>query len=537
MKGAATKNDGVRRGLRRAEVPSVAFPVRVAAIDVGSNAIRFLAAEFTASDRFAILLSLRLPVRLGHGVFLSGKLSERAIAEGLQAIASFHQEMERLGVTHYRAVATSATREADNGADFLSRVLLETGVRVDLISGAEEARLVHLGVRNRLSLGRRIWLLVDIGGGSVELSLADRRGTAWSESHSMGSLRLLEEISSVSDDPGRLQRLLSAYIATMRLSSVVSEKPLAGMVGTGGSIESIAKLAGTAGPRRSATVTIDDLRRAIEMFSKLSHKQRVQELGLRPDRADVILPAALLYERILVLSGLDRITVPFVGVREGILLDLVDSLTMHDAHADRQLKQSTADAMALGRRYRYDEAHARHVADLSASLFDQLTEHHLLDARAKHLLVVAAVLHDIGTFVSYKRHHKHSLYLISEAEIGGFSPLEMQLVANVARYHRKSLPSPQHESFAALGDRDRELVSKLAAILRIADALDREHEQKVGAVRIDVRNREAVLSLEGHDDLLLTRWALRRKTTLFNRVFGLNLRLPEDGEPQQELPV
>jgi exopolyphosphatase/guanosine-5'-triphosphate,3'-diphosphate pyrophosphatase len=507
------------------------FPLRVASIDVGSNAIRFLAAEFTAPTRYQVLAEMREPVRLGHEVFLSGKLARGAMEAAVQAIAVFRLQMEALGIGHYRAVATSATRESRNGEEFVARVRRETGIELEVITGSEEARLVYEAVKAQVPFGRKKWLLVDLGGGSVEVSLVDQATILWSESHTMGSVRLLEELAGSSEEPGRFQRLLEEYAATLRIPVIARQWNPAGLIATGGNIEALARLMGAdTGRGRVATLPLADLRRVIAVLSRLSYKQRVEQLGLREDRADVILPAAMVYERVATLAEAEAVLVPAVGLKDGLLVDLVDDLASHEAHEVRKEKQALAGAVALGKRYLFEEAHATHVAHLAGSLFDQLQKLHKLDAADRRMLLAAAVLHDVGIFIGHKKHHKHSLYIISQSEIPEFTPREIAIVANVARYHRKGVPAVHHESFTGLDSDDRERVLKLASILRIADALDREHLQAVRGVKATVGKNRLMLELDSTGDLLLERWALRRKAGLFADTFGLEVEVAGERE-------
>lgn len=520
-----------RRPAKAAAVPPQ-FPLRVAAVDVGSNAIRFLAAEFRALGEYDVLEEERVAVRLGHDVFLSGKLTPEAMNAAVEAIKRFRGRMDALGIEHYRAVATSATRESRNGAEMVARVRREAGIELETITGHEEARLVYIAVANRVPMGDDKWITVDVGGGSVEVSLVDAGGILWSESHVMGSVRLLEELSGAGDEPGRFQRLLREYAATLQIPTIAQHWNPRGTIATGGNAESLAKLAGAnPGRGRVAAVPMQALRGLMEMLSKLSYRQRVEQLGLREDRADVILPAGMIYERVATLSGASELLVPGVGLKDGVLIDLAEDVASHQAHEDRKDRQAVAGAMAIGRRYMFDEAHALHVTRLAGSLFDQLPKVHGMGPDERRMLLAAGVLHDIGTFVGYKKHHKHSLYLIANSEVPEFTPREIDIIANVARYHRKGVPAEHHVTFTALPDEDRQRVVKLASLLRIADALDREHLQAVRSVAAKVtRGKKLKLELEADGDLLLERWALRRKSDLFTATFGLDVELAEDGE-------
>ena len=499
---------------------------------MGSNAIRFMAAEFSSEDEFTVLSAERRPVRLGHSVFLSGALDPQAMDDAVAALTDFESQMKSLDIVHYRAVATSAVREAKNGPEFVARIKESAGIKLEAISGSEEARLVHVAVATRIPLGSRKWLLVDLGGGSVEVSLVDQHGSYWSESHTMGSVRLLEELTEAGADPGRFRRLLAEYISVLKVPAMADGQQVAGYIATGGNIEALAKLAGfpdTAGVTR---LPVDTLRSVIEQLARLSYHQRVEQLDLRDDRADVILPAAMVYERLAELCSATEIHVPRVGVKEGVLYDLVNRLVRRSDHASKRDREVVNKALAIGRRYLFDEAHARHVEMLATSLFQQLRSLHELPDDDLKILQAAALLCNIGQFVSFKGHHKHSLYLISNSELPDFSDREMLMVANVARYHRKAHPQTHHHAFVALSEEEQVRVTKLAAMLRVADSLDREHTQRVTGVNAKINDEEVALWLDGTAGLLLEGWTLKKKSALFEKVFGRKVSLRFLGEEQ-----
>jgi exopolyphosphatase/guanosine-5'-triphosphate,3'-diphosphate pyrophosphatase len=501
------------------------FPLRAAAIDIGSNGMRFLAAEFLQPMHYNVIEQVRTPVRLGHDVFLTGRLADDAMDAAVAALAGYRNRLDALEIGRHRAVATSAVRDSRNGGSFRERVRRDAGIELEVITGAEEARLVHQAVRSRITLGPKRWVLVDLGGGSVEVSLVDDESIFWSVSHDMGAVRLLEELAVAGDEPGRFRRRLEEYTATLRIPSLGRHKP-AGFIATGGNIEALARLANAPTDERGvATLAIADLRALIDALSGLSYRQRVEQLGLRDDRADVILPASMVYERVARLAGFDEIIVPNVGLKDGVVVDLVDDLVGHEPHGERHDQTVLGGAIALGRRYHIDAPHGRHVAELSLTLFDQLEALHGLTRADRRILLAAGLLHDIGTFIGYRKHHKHSLYILSESELPGFTPNEILMVANVARYHRKGEPASHHEPFMELPEKERDRVVRLAALLRIADALDREHLQTVRAVRAERSDDGLWLALEGSGDLLLERWAVQKKAGLFEKTFGLNVMI------------
>jgi exopolyphosphatase/guanosine-5'-triphosphate,3'-diphosphate pyrophosphatase len=494
--------------------------------------MRFLAAEFTDPTHYTIVHQIRTSVRLGHDVFLSGRLADSAMSAAIDALRAYRERMDALEIRRYRAVATSAVRDSDNGELFLERSKREASITLEVITGAEEVRLVHQAVRNRLSLGRGKWVLVDLGGGSLEVSLVDDEEIHWSVSHGMGSVRLLEELAVAGEEPGRFSRRLQEYTATLRIP-LSSRGRYAGLVATGGNIEALARLAsGDPGEQSVTVLPLERLREIIATLLRLSYRQRVTELGLREDRADVILPAAFIYERLCVLTGCDRLHVPHVGVKDGVVLDLVDDYVRHVPHQVRQDQVVYNGALSLGKRFRFDVAHGRHVAALALSLFDQLRELHGLGSADRRLLMAAALLHDIGMFIGHRRHHRHSLYIILHSELPGLTPTEIQVVGNTARYHRKGHPAPHHEEYMELRESERQRVTRLAALLRIADGLDREHLQMVHDVRARIGGNEVTLELEGSGDLLLERWAVQRKAGLFEQTFGREIKLRTESRVQ-----
>lgn len=271
----------------------------------------------------------------------------------------------------------------------------------------------------------------------------------------------------------------------------------------------------------------DDLRRILARLAGMTVEERVRDLGLREDRADVILPAAVIFDRIAELGQAERIRIPRVGVKEGVLLDLVFDYAEHRAHESELDRVTRAGAIAIGRRYRFDEVHARHVAELALSLFDQLADRHGLDETGRRRLETAALLHDIGQFVSYRRHHKHSWYLVTHSELPGLSQRDVRLVALVTRYHRRSEPKDYHEGYQELNNADKVEVQKLAAILRVADALDHEHRRRVRGVELRIKGGRGTLVLSPDQDTLLEQWALKKKSGLFERVYDLKLQIGE----------
>jgi exopolyphosphatase/guanosine-5'-triphosphate,3'-diphosphate pyrophosphatase len=503
------------------------MPERVAAIDVGSNAIRFFAAESDEREGFHVVAESREAVRLGHGVFSSGQIDAAAGAEAAAGLAQAARQMTELSIERYRAVATSAVRESRNRRAFVRQVRETSGLRLEVISGSEEIRLVHAAVRRRMPLGKDAWALVELGGGSVEIALVDDSRVSWSETHAMGAVRLMEMFVRGNSEPKEFSRLIQEYAATIRLPAKIADRGVKGFLATGGNIESIARicqlrLSQSGGP---LTVSADEVRELIGKLSRMSVSERQKEYDLRADRADVIVPAAIVYAHLADRLGAAEIVVPGGGVREGIVYDLLQRRAVR-RESDAGVVE---DALLLGRKFLFDEKHALHVARLAGSLYDQLIHVHGMGDRERRFLVAAALLHDVGGVVSLKSHHKHALYLIARSELPGFTAREMLIVGTIARYHRKAPPSPLHHEFAQLSLADRNRVRLLAGLLRIADALDKEHRQKIQDIAVVRMGTELQIRASGADDVLLEQWALRKKDDLFREVFGLDVTLARNG--------
>ncbi|HLQ78766.1 MAG TPA: Ppx/GppA phosphatase family protein [Terriglobia bacterium] len=493
----------------------------IAAIDVGSNAIRLSIARIGAAGHFEIIQNAREPVRLGHDVFSIGRIAPETMKAAAQAFRRFREQLNKHSVTRFKAVATSAVREAENGAEFSALVAKRYGIDVAVIGPEEEARLVHLAIKDRVRMNGRIALLVDIGGGSVEISLATGSGIISTESYAMGSVRLLQILDQRRMNASRFNQLVSRYVDVTRdrLRKELGRQKLQLCIGTGGSIESMGEIRRTLFKKKSdSKISSVELQSLVRRLQKMSVEERVREFHLRPDRADVISPAAVVLQKIVQQAGVHEVLIPRVGVKDGVLAEIIWEVIYRGKHLDRN--QVIASALQLGRKYSFDEQHGTAVARIALQIFDQTRSVHDLDAESRLILEVAALLHDIGQFVGVSNHHKHTFYLLHTGPIVGLSPSQMLLVANVARYHRKSLPRMDHEPFRVLSPRERALVATLVAILRVADSIDRQHDNRAQSVELTLRKPGVILRLKGKGDMLLEKWALARRSAPFEKIFG-----------------
>jgi exopolyphosphatase/guanosine-5'-triphosphate,3'-diphosphate pyrophosphatase len=520
---------------------------RFAAIDVGSNALRLRVVEASgpraglhdaagaaprnaqlallASDEepWRDLTTLRAPVRLGAEVFLSGRLAPASIGQACAALREFKAEMDRAKVDAYRAIATSAVREAKNGATLVERARREAGIELETIEGIEEARLIQLAVTRRIPIGDRRALLVDVGGGSTELTLLDKGETAFTMSLPLGTVRLLEAYLKGAKTVDRArERLLEEAIDRALGEALPKLGQVDVLVGTGGNVDTLFDLCPVKAGGRA--IDVPSARSLFKKMCAMSTGERRDAYQLRPDRADTIVPATAIFLRLAKKLDLAAILAPGVGLAGGILEELVDKF-FHVWDAAGEAERVLDACVRLGRRYQFDEAHARQVTKFVAQLFDDLQAVHAFGVRDRMLLRAAAMLHDIGDFIHYSGHHKHSYYLIQHADIMGVTPDERAVVANIARYHRKGPPDPTHPNFRDLSKEARGKVRGLAAILRIADALDREHQQKIESVRaaIDRSAGSVTLFLRGTDDRELEEWTVGAKASLWRDEYDLDV--------------
>lgn len=510
---------------------------RYGVVDMGSNAIRVEIVEMDGKGGWTVLENHREPVRLGRDVFLTGSIPETAQAAALEVFQRFAETCRSYHVDHVRAIATSATREAQNGDLFVERIERATGVSIEVISGAQEAFLLKGAVDTVMDLDRGRSLLVDVGGGSVEVVLVDEGQIISADSYQVGALRLLSALTSNPvADSAHAAELMTQYLGNLdrRLRDRFGEAPIDRYVATGGNIDSLADQM----DRRDAQVEAPDARRRVRAYplaalqdevrdlSVLSYAQRMEERGLRADRADTIVPAGVVYARLGRIAGAETVCVPGVGLRDGLLREIAQG-HLYTFHAKDHAETVLAACRAVGERFRFDRAHGETVLRLATELFDQLETVTGLGAEERVLLQAAALLHDVGVLVGTPRHHKHSYYLIRESDLVGLSGKEKEIVALVARYHRKAHPRGHHEPFQALGRTDRLRVQKLASILRVADALDRGHGDHIRGLTTTLDPKSVRITLQtepGYDDSL-ERWAVERKGRLFQDVLGLSIRI------------
>jgi exopolyphosphatase/guanosine-5'-triphosphate,3'-diphosphate pyrophosphatase len=499
----------------------------LAAIDVGSNAIRLVIGSVNGDKNVQVLENIREPVRLGQDVFTKQIISEETIDKAADAFARFAEVIRQRNATWTKAVATSAAREAMNRELFVDRIEQASGITITVISGEEEAHLIHLAVADKINLKNKRAMLVDIGGGSTEITLTAGGQILSTESYKMGSVRLLQVLEGEKHGEKQFNQMVREYVdATQkRMKRELGKEKIDLCVGTGGNIETLGDLrVQLFDKERNDIIDMDELDALVKKLLSLTYEERVQQLRLRPDRADVIVPAAIVLQKVVKQAGIGELLIPRIGLKDGLLLDMIQELYGEKKSSREQVITST---LQVGRKYAFDEQHAVSVARYATQLFDSTRSLHNLTTEYRLMLEVAALLHDIGHFVNVSDHHKHTMYLITATPIIGLSDDDKAIIANIARYHRKSFPKPQHEPYSALSSKERVAVSKLAALLRLADAMDNEHASKVHDFSVEYKKPKFTVKLSGEGDLLLEKWALMKKSPMFEEVFSVKFALDE----------
>lgn len=504
-------------------------PMRLAAIDLGTNSFHMIIVELLPDMSFLVIDRAKEMIRIGDSSLLTKMLAEEAMKEGLETLMRFRKLAEQRGVEthHIIAFATSAIREAKNGGEFMQTVSQKLGIRASIISGNEEARLIYLAIRQAINISNHKALMIDVGGGSVEMMVGDGEKLYLEESKKLGVARMYERF--IKHDPptekerDELEQFFTEQImpfATraksigydMTIASSGTAENIASMIFIQENGQAFESLNGNAFSRKGFQKLYD---RLLPMKSS----ERKSIVGLDPKRADLIIPGLILFDVIFRLFNLKEITISGYALREGMVIDYlskhIEEFRLINAIPDVRRRS----VIELARRCHWDEARSVHIANLALQLFDELQPLHGLGARERELLDYATLLHNIGYFISPSGHHKHSQYIILNGELRGFSNEEIQVMAHIARYHRKSPPKPEHTTFQSLSAKQKQVVKYGAAMLRVANALDRTHRQNVRGVKAKISNKKIELRLTIMSDAEIEIWAVSCVKEMFEDVF------------------
>lgn len=517
-----------------------AISKRLAAIDIGSNSVRLLVAEVAPDGTYRVLDDEKQTTRLATGLAATGLLREEAVTESLAALGRMKAIAEGFGAERLEVIATSAVREARNRRRFLNLVRDRVGLEVEVISSAEEGELSFTSVARHFDLRGINAAVVDLGGGSAELVFAAGGAIEAVCSLPLGAVRVTESVirsDPLSDaDAIRLRRYIHG-----RLDKGIGTPAFVPhvMIGSGGTFTALAHMSMRQRGQTYPSVGGYELNRGavrhlFEYLRRLPLRARRDVAGLHADRADIILAGLAVIERLMKYLRVNRLLVHDQGVRDGLILRMATRVFPHQP-AGGDGSDSLAGVRQFAAACGYEQKHAEHVLHLAGSLFDQLQSPLKLPAEERFILEAAAVLHEVGYLINYEKHHRHSYHLILHGHVRGLSPQQRELVANVARYHRRAAPKRRHESFARLLPAEQEAVRRQSALLRVADGLDRTHTQRVRDVLCGWEKGLLTITAVAEQEPEVDLWGARAKGKLFEKVFGLQLRLdwrpPADAGP------
>jgi exopolyphosphatase/guanosine-5'-triphosphate,3'-diphosphate pyrophosphatase len=519
--------------------------LKIAAIDIGTNSIHMVIAQSAAQSGFEVVDREREVVQVGRGSFQGGRLSKTAIERTVSALARFTELARRQRVDRILCTATAAVREARNGGDFLRAARKAAGLTPRVIPAEEEGRLIYLAIRTALQLDEKPVLIVDIGGGSVQLVVGNREKLALTQSVPLGALRLTECMLE-SDPPSRreLQRLRRHIRKHSKeaLEAVAELEPVT-VYGSSGSIHALASAAhwaDTGQPLEQLNghvLEIGSLKRLTRRLQAMTLEEREGLAGLDARRAEIILPGALVLLHVLEALDADGITLSDYGVREGLVTDYLSFHAREISTLEQVEDVRMRSVLQLLQKFHTDLKHPRHIAELSLSLFDGLRVSHGLGDESRALLNAAALLHDVGAVIGHDGHAEHSFYVIRNGNLLGFQPEEVQVVASVARYHGKRRPRKRDDTFRTLDKARRNEVRWLSAILRVVEGLDRSHYQLIRALRVQRRPNRTSILLTGRRGAQLELWAARERIESLERMLGHRVVIEMDPAAEAAHPA
>jgi exopolyphosphatase / guanosine-5'-triphosphate,3'-diphosphate pyrophosphatase len=506
----------------------MADPVHIAAIDAGSNAVRLSIARAYSALDVEPLITERYPLRLGEGVFVRHRFSEELLSKGVKAFRHLHEIMDEFGVTKYRAVATSATREAENRNTLAHRVKRATGIKLEVISAKEESRLGREAVFAAIGPEAQPQCIVDLGGGSLELSILRDHTVVQGAQLPIGTVRLISTLGI----PGKILPMqaeqVRRYVRAL-LESRLPNRPNLGegvAVALGGNAETLSTVA--PGPRQHGLPSLELflLRERLPNILQRDLRERMKAYGVRRDRADVMGVAAIILATLGRYLNIRKFSIPGVGLREGVLHEIArEVFSRKEPHRySAEARQILVATRSFGRRLEYDQQHAEHVRELSLMLFDQLQPVHHLPVQARVQLEAGALLHDVGHRVSHRGHHKHGEYLALNGDIPGLEGRDRNVVAAVVRYHnRKSEPDSHHPAYCGLTNNDKRIARRLASIVRIAEGLDHSHRQRVVGLRAAFQRGAVTFQVQARGDATEDLRDGERSANLFEKEFHVQL--------------
>ena len=503
----------------------------VAVIDIGTSSIRMAIAEINYKGQVRTLETLAQAVNLGKDTFTNGKINKSTIEDCVRVLQRYGQILKQYQVdleNRVRAIATSAVREAENRLAFLDRIYIATGIHVAPLDAAEVNRITYMGIQPYLTkeptLSEAKTLITEIGSGSTEVLFVQGDQVLSAHTHRLGSLRVQQNRESVDTSQTTLQRIMRNQIDQYveQITNELPENETSQLIALGGDVRFAAtQLISNWNRHQLGHLNVSELEGFCQQVMELNVETLVNRYHLSFPDAETLGPALLAYTRLAAALQQETILVSNVNLRDGLLHEMAaEGVGTETFHA-----QVIHSALELGRKFHFQESHATHVARLRQSLFSQLKSPLNLEPRYELILHIAALLHEIGLYISSDGYHKHSMYLINHSELFGLSEKELLLVGLVARYHRRASPKASHQGYGNLDRNNRVAVAKMAAILRIADALDHSRSQRCNNLECHYEEHQLVISIPGIDEVSLEQLALKETGTLFDEIFGMQVLL------------
>ncbi|ORC30698.1 HD domain-containing protein [Marispirochaeta aestuarii] len=504
----------------------------MAVIDIGSTAIRMLIAEIDEHHNWRIVESAGKSIPLGRDAFTTGRIGTKSLRQAVAILKGFVEILKGWSIApeDVKAIATSAVREASNRDTFIDRVAIQTGIMITIADGIEENRLTYIAVQYALApisaqISRSNSLIMEVGGGSTELMLLQRNHMVAAHSLKIGTVRTQQQVITSLGHRENMARYIAESVQTLKdhLDREFELKRIKHFVAVGGDARVAASQIGEQKYEYYTIVQKADFNRFVDRISALSIEEIMDSLQIPYATAELLIPGLILYSEFLEATAAEELIVPSISIREGALL----SYTLHQGHVVREkfVDQIKASAVSLGRKYHYDEKHARQVTRMALRIFDDLKKDFQLKPEGRLLLEVSGILHDVGTYIRTAGHHKHGQYLVENSDIFGLTREDIQIISNVVRFHRKRAPNPSNESYNRLPRKERLRVLKLAAILRIADALDRGHNDRIKSIRLERDENRLIINCNATGDIAVERAGIAEKKDLFEEVFGLKVIL------------
>lgn len=502
---------------------------RLAAIDIGSNSLKLAIVEAAASDSFTVITQDRERVRLGHETLRNKFLSDEAIQLSVDAISRFKSIAETRETDEIIAVATASVREAKNAAQFVETIEEKTGVHIEIIAALEEARLIGIATSQYYGKEDGSLLNIDIGGGSTEVSLMNNDEPRKLFSMKLGAVGLTEKFLTADppteDEIKQIKREIQ--FALVQPSRKIKGEEWEMVSGTSGTIRAVASILNLINENEllaSPTIKLKSLINLNKRLLNLDLEQRTNISVINERRAEVIIAGGLILEGVMKTLEIDSIEACSYALREGVIIDYLRKSETENLPPVPDVEDiKLRDVFAVGRRFGYEENHALQVATMGEKLFDRLAPVYNLKRNNRTFLSAAALLHDIGYHISHESHHKHSLYLIKHSKMTGFNEAEKAIIANIARYHRKALPSESHAEYMALNENDQEIVNRMSSILRLADGLDRGYEGRVEDILIERESNKLNLTLVSKEDCSSEIYAINMKKESFEFFYECEL--------------